>query len=208
MSTSSTNTSSAGKGNNGGSAYIATQSIFVAIATLVVFVRIYVRSFVVKKFGIDDAAVVLALVSILVTQTQAYTDRDQILSLVVCAMTSLTVHYSTLYLDHHFRTKAEAIYDVTAALKWSSIAAPIGIFSGLFTRLSICLFLLRIFGTKSHWRKSLYAIMVFVTAVVIPTVVSLLAQCSPTKKLWNKTLPGHCWSPQTVIDIGYWNGGE
>ena len=123
-------------------------------------------------------------------------------------MTSLTVHYSSLYLDGHYTTKAEALHDVTTALKWSSIAAPIGIFSGLCTRLSICLFLLRIFRTKITWRRGLYAIMAFATAVIIPTVVVLLAQCSPVQKLWEPTRPGHCWSPQIVIHIGYFNGGK
>ena len=121
-------------------------------------------------------------------------------------MTSLTVHYSSLYLEGRYSTKAEAFHDATTALKWSSIAAPIGIFSGLCTRLSVCLFLLRIFHTKRRWRLSLYGIMVFATAVIIPTIVSLLAQCSPVQKLWNPLLPGSCWSPQTVIDIGYFNG--
>ncbi|KAL6719217.1 hypothetical protein ACLMJK_003454 [Lecanora helva] len=48
--------------------------------------------------------------------------------------------------------------------------------------------------------------MAFATAVIIPTVVVLLAQCSPVKKLWEPKIPGRCWSPQTVIDIGYFNG--
>ena len=48
--------------STGGAAYLTTQSIFVAVATLLVVVRIHVRSFVVKKFGLDDAVVVLALV--------------------------------------------------------------------------------------------------------------------------------------------------
>ena len=48
--------------SRGGAAYLATQSIFVGIATLLVVVRIHVRSFVVEKFGLDDAVIVLALV--------------------------------------------------------------------------------------------------------------------------------------------------
>lgn len=123
-------------------------------------------------------------------------------------MTSCTVHYSSLYLAGDYSTKAEALHDAILALKWSSIAAPIGITSGLFTRLSICLFLLRIFRTKRAWRWGLYAMMVFTTAVIVPTIVSLLAQCSPVQKLWDPLLPGSCWSPKTVIDIGYFNGGK
>lgn len=73
---------------------------------------------------------------------------DQALSLTVCGMSSLTIHYVGLHLAGDYPTKAEAIHDVVMALKWSSIAAPIGIISGLCTRLSICLFLLRIFGRR------------------------------------------------------------
>ena len=140
--------------------------------------------------------------------TRRRANITQILALIVCAMTSLTVHYSFQFLSGDYSTKAQALQEATTALKWSSIAAPIGIFSGLCTRLSICLFLLRIFRTRREWRWGLYALMIFVTAVVIPTIVSLLAQCSPVQKQWDPLVPGKCWSPQTVIDIGYFNGGQ
>lgn len=98
------------------------------------------------------------------------------------------------------------MHNVVTALKYSSIAEPIGILSGLCTRLSICLFLLRIFGTKQEWRWGLYAVMVLATAVIIPTMVSLLAKCSPVQKLWDPRVPGKCWQAQTAIDISYFNG--
>lgn len=44
----------------GGVNYLITQSTFVAIATLLVLTRVYVRAIVVKKFGLDDAVIVLA----------------------------------------------------------------------------------------------------------------------------------------------------
>lgn len=123
-------------------------------------------------------------------------------------MTSLTVHYTLLYLTGDYSTMAEADHDVNSALTWSLISAPIGIFSGLCTRLSICLSLLRIFRTTRKWRWSLYIVMFFTTAVIIPGIVTVLAQCSPVKKLWNPLLPGTCWSTQTVVKIGYFNGGK
>ena len=67
MAMTSKGASSSNPTSTGGAAYLATQSIFVAIATLLVVVRIYVRSFVVRKFGLDDAVVVLALVGDLPT---------------------------------------------------------------------------------------------------------------------------------------------
>lgn len=65
MAMTSKNASSSSSINRGGAAYLATQSIFVAIATLLVLTRVYVKTIVVKKFGLDDAVIVLALVSIL-----------------------------------------------------------------------------------------------------------------------------------------------
>lgn len=199
-----------GTASMGSSNYVIVQSTFVGLATVLVAMRVFVRTVVVKRFGLDDTIMVLALVNY--SATNPYFERNlkfmQILSLVVCAMTSLTVHYSGLYLTGHYSTKSEALEYITTALKWSSIAAPIGILSGLCTRISVCLFLLRIFGTKKAWRSGLYTIMVFATIVVIPTIVSLLAQCSPVRKLWNPRLPGSCWLPRTVVDIGYFNGCE
>ncbi len=52
----------------GGTAYLATQSTFLAIATPLALIRVYVKSIVVKKFGLDDA-VIVSLVSTLVTNT-------------------------------------------------------------------------------------------------------------------------------------------
>ena len=184
------------------------QSTFVGIAAALTITRVYVRTLVVKRFGLDDASILIALVGASSLKLSLETDKDQSLSLVTCAMTSVSAHHSIQYLEKHYDSKVEAMQEVITALKWSSIAAPIGILAGLFTRLSICLFLLRIFGTKKHWRWGLYSIMVFVTIIVIPTLVSLIGQCTPVQKQWNPTLQGHCWPPKTVIDIGYFNGGK
>ena len=67
MTTTSKAASSSNPSAGGGIAYLATQSTFVAIATFLVLIRVYVRTIVAKTFGLDDAAIVLALVSILFT---------------------------------------------------------------------------------------------------------------------------------------------
>lgn len=61
--------SSSDQSSKGGTAYLATQSTFLAIATILAMIMVYVRSIVVKKSGVDDTVVVLALVSTLVTNT-------------------------------------------------------------------------------------------------------------------------------------------
>lgn len=45
------------------SGWLAAQSTFVAIGALLVFTRIYVRSIIIKKIGLDDILIVIALVN-------------------------------------------------------------------------------------------------------------------------------------------------
>ena len=94
------------------------------------------------------------------------------------------------------------------ATKLSYMSQINTIFGFLFTKASIGLLLLRIFGTQKFWRWIIYGIMVFVFLSTVITVVTLLAQCRPLEKLWNPTVSGSCWTPDTTIKIGYYNGGK
>jgi len=78
----------------------------------------------------------------------------------------------------------------------------------MFTKISICFFLLRAFGIKKTWRWILYSIMIFATITNISSAAIVLAQCQPVQKLWNPLLPGTCWSPHTEVAIGDYNGGK
>ena len=75
MATTSSNASSSKSSDKGGTAYLVAQSVIVAIATLLVLTRVYVKTIVVQKFGLDDAVIILALVSIL-RSLLAYTDSS------------------------------------------------------------------------------------------------------------------------------------
>lgn len=44
-------------------------------------------------------------------------------------------------------------------------------------------------------------IMQVVIAMISVFIVFL--QCTPTEKLWNKTLPGTCWSPDVLNNYSY-----
>ena len=48
------------------STFLATQSAFIGVATLLVVARIYVRSVIIKNVGLDDFFVVVALVESLI----------------------------------------------------------------------------------------------------------------------------------------------
>lgn len=78
----------------------------------------------------------------------------------------------------------------------------------LFIKASIGLLLLRIFGTKKFWRWVIYSIVAFVFVTTVISVAMVLSQCRPLDKLWNRTRSGSCWSPETVVNVGYYNGGN
>lgn len=54
--------SSSGAKSKVASAWLATQSTCVAIGTLLVLTRIYVRSIIVRKLGLDDILIAISLV--------------------------------------------------------------------------------------------------------------------------------------------------
>lgn len=45
-------------------------------------------------------------------------------------------------------------------------------------------------------------ILQIIFAVV--TVTLVFAQCTPTQKLWYRTMPGKCWDPAILNDFSYW----
>ena len=123
-------------------------------------------------------------------------------------MTSLTIYHGRQHSSQLSQGQTLAAFDNHAkALKYCFIASSVGIFSGLCTRLSICLFLLRLFRSVRAWRLSLYAIMAFTVAAAVPPMVSFIAQCQPIQKQWDPSLPGKCWSSLIVIRTDYFGGG-
>lgn len=97
--------------------------------------------------------------------------------------------------------------EILVGLKWQTLSQPLSILSVTFTRISICFFLLRILRTDRAWRWGLYSTAVFSAVTGIATAVVTVTQCQPVQKLWHPLLPGTCWSPETTVAIGDFQGG-
>ena len=99
------------------------------------------------------------------------------------------------------------IQRLTLAVKYLFISIIGTVLTAMFTKISICLFLLRIFDRKRYWRWGLYSIVVVTVVTQLAVPVNVLVQCRPTQKLWNPRIPGKCWSSHVrVYFIGYFNG--
>lgn len=124
-------------------------------------------------------------------------------------MTSLSVSYILQASSQRSQGRiAAALNDFIHAEKLLALALPVGIFSGLFSRVSICLFLLRIFRSVKAWRWGLYAIMTYAMIAVIPTFIILIAHCQPIRKQWDPLSPGTCWPPVVLSRTSYVYGGK
>ncbi|CAD6567800.1 MAG: hypothetical protein ASARMPRED_001148 [Alectoria sarmentosa] len=175
---------------NRGSSILVTETIFVAIGTILVLARLYVRSHIIRRLGLDDLFIVLGL----------------IFAIVVLALDGVMVHNGVGRHQFYLELSPELLLQLSQAIKWQYISQIVLILSTMFTKVSICFFLLRIFGTKPMWKRGLYAIMAFAVVTNISSASIVLAQCSPVQKLWDPLMPGTCWGPDTEISIGDYNG--
>ena len=79
----------------------------------------------------------------------------------------------------------------------------------MFTRMSICLFLLLVFGINARWRLICLFIVAFIVVTNVPAAIAILVACTPIQKLWYPSIPGTCRSRKTQDAIGvYLNGGK
>lgn len=100
----------------------------------------------------------------------------------------------------------EFLADLGQAMKWQYFAELATAFSLFFTRISICLFLMRIFGAIPYWRRILYCAIAFMTLTTIPFIILIMIQCTPMRKTWNPSVHGKCLSSAVVNFAGYYNG--
>ena len=95
-------------------------------------------------------------------------------------------------------------------IKYDTLATVFVVFASGLSKISICIFILRLLGNavikKGKW--FLYILAVILSVANLLDVVSLLVQCNPTAKIWNKKLDGTCWPPSTQQGFAYMQGGS
>ncbi|OJJ44996.1 hypothetical protein ASPZODRAFT_664509 [Penicilliopsis zonata CBS 506.65] len=156
---------------------------FGALATFVVFSRIYCRAFAVQKQGWDDWLMVFAWAAAIVT--------------------TALVTVSTTYGFGIHEADITSVSDLENAIKYILIAPAISLLASASAKLSVVLFLLRLLGlaaTIPH-RIILYTTTALMIGGNIFAMVVLLGYCNPPRKAWDPTVEGTCMSAQ-VLNIG------
>lgn len=92
--------------------------------------------------------------------------------------------------------------------KWNfALRIPILIGSGL-SKISVSILLLRLLGSAAGRTRKffLYGINVFICIYTLIDIINDAVSCNPTAKAWDLELPGTCRSPESVVNLVYFQG--
>lgn len=70
--------------------------------------------------------------------------------------------------------------------------------------ISIAILICQLLPSNPRRAIALHAIVILQIIFAVVTIALTFAQCQPTSKLWEKTLPGSCWSPNVLNYFSYW----
>ncbi|KAF2134806.1 hypothetical protein P153DRAFT_329534 [Dothidotthia symphoricarpi CBS 119687] len=73
-----------------------------------------------------------------------------------------------------------------------------------FPNISIVILVCQLLDPKPLRTRLLYGMTILQILFAMITVVITFVQCTPTQKLWDKTLPGTCWDPSILNNFSYW----
>ncbi|KAJ0421335.1 hypothetical protein BJY00DRAFT_111145 [Aspergillus carlsbadensis] len=137
---------------------------FLALSSIAVFLRCYVRLRIVKAFGWDDGFMILAMLfyimycGCMIGGGIWGTGRH---------LTDITPKQATVAMEYWFL--CEVAYTI----------------SSILAKVSVCIFLLRVMPFPCH-RAALYTVTTLVVTTGIVFFVLLVAQCSPVSFFWTR----------------------
>ncbi|KAL4811646.1 hypothetical protein BDW67DRAFT_171532 [Aspergillus spinulosporus] len=156
------------------------------LCTLVCSLRLYMRRFVVKSFGLDDYLVIV--------------------SLILCSGFSALSYTITYYgLGVHQEDVIER-GDLVVWLKIYYAALCSYLIVAAAVKLSLVTFIMRIFP-QPYVQRVGYGIILFIAAFTISGELTLALQCKPVRAFWDKTiLTAKCFSSDTLFAITMYQG--
>ncbi|MCJ1229370.1 hypothetical protein MMC12_006036 [Toensbergia leucococca] len=165
--------------DNRGPEFLAIFGTGTAIATVLVSLRLWVRSRIVRKVGLDDWIIAASM----------------IIALGALGCLATSVHYG---LGRHtaFLTPEQS----KTALKLMWVSFCIIPCAEATAKISGSLMLIRI-TTSAKWKWFFYTLIVLIIFMTIIKVFAILFSCRPIGRLWDASLEGHCDVAERTIVI-------
>lgn len=158
-----------------------------AVASLLVFLRVYTRAFLRKTAGADDWTMVIALG-------------------FAAAQSILTV----FLVDNGFGRHIEYLQpaQISSFVLLTTILEILHTIGTLLVRVSMCLFVLRLVPpTHREFFKYTYALIAFFAVISTATVLLILLQCIPIQGAWHKDVRARCIPRADLSIIAKTQGG-
>ncbi|PLB51569.1 integral membrane protein [Aspergillus steynii IBT 23096] len=167
---------------NLGTAVLAVAWTFNGLATMVIAVRYYVRSKIIKKLTVDDGLILFAL----------GLGLGNSICLTISASHGLGSHVNELYADQ-----------IMYSIKWVYICEFFSILSPCIGRIAYAFLLLSLVPPIPWRSRLLWSIICLQFVIDCGTVVVSFAQCTPMRRYWDHSVPGSCWPPNVQRNTGY-----
>ncbi|KAK8880185.1 hypothetical protein PGQ11_001479 [Apiospora arundinis] len=159
--------------------------ICTAIAIAVVGLKLFAKARIVKVIGWDDFFIFFSMA----------------LSIIASSFVSYSVslgfgrHTIAVFMEPDGPERL-----VTTAM-WQQLAFNIGAFS--FPNISIAILVVKLLDPWPARARALYGMVILQVVLALVSIIIVFRQCQPTAKVWNKQLPGTCWSPNVLNYYSY-----
>ncbi|OAK94201.1 hypothetical protein IQ06DRAFT_330277 [Phaeosphaeriaceae sp. SRC1lsM3a] len=160
----------------------------VALATILIALRLYTRHYIVRNIGWDDVLMIVNLVAFI--------------GYVGCISVGVTYGVGKKTADI-----LRLELDYSKAIMWEAIGQGVCIMGIAASKSSVAIFLLRIVLRRWHIAL-LWFCIISTTVLCIITTTLLFVQCKPSAFLWDRTIEGgYCWLnfTQVGLSMGAWS---
>ncbi|KAL4863797.1 hypothetical protein BDV12DRAFT_206165 [Aspergillus spectabilis] len=157
------------------------------VCAILIVLRVWVRTRILRSWGWDDAFIILAMLC-------ATTNT---------ALSTTSAHYGT---GRHAADLTE--YQRVASTKFNWLSQGFHVMSTNWGKVSVGLFLLRIINKVKHHKPVMYAGILLLTIINSVCVYTIYGQCTPTARLWDANVEGSCWEPNVQKNYAFFQGSS
>jgi len=156
---------------------IVLHTVCLTFATLFVFLRFYTRRFITRELGLDDYCCLVAWV--------------------------LTITFSVLMLVGDSHGLGRHLWDVpfknlSQAIEYLTIAEFVYLVLAGTIKLSVLLFYRRVFAPSRPTLHFIDGGIIFVLVTYTAFLLATIFECTPIRKGWDASTPGHCYRPKIL----------
>ena len=183
---------------NAGPGNIAVVVVLLVISGSVVALRMIIKSCLIKKIGWDDWTIVFAMVSLSLirfTVLAGLTGKLQLGTAIGSGLDFVEVHYGFGKSECDLSPAQIVEFAKYSYGEWIQTFATL-----MWTKVSICLLLLRIPTNKAIIR-TLYSAIVFLIVSNVVLTLLWIFQCHPIHKYWSTPISGPCFTQDQVTPI-------